>query len=214
MLHWFQRLLPQERLFFPLFERHASTLNLAAVALRSMLEGGEAVSQHCHEVMRREEEADAITREVLIGIRTTFITPFDRSDIAALSRSMDDAIDQMQKTAKAIILFEVTSFEPEMRAMADAIVECSTLVERAVPLLSRIAKNAGDLSEICVQITRIEGQGDEIHDRGLKALYHRSRHGDAMDFLRGQEVYGHLEAVIDCLDDVGNEIQSVVTEQV
>ena len=29
---------------------------------------------------------------------------------------MDDAIDQMQKTAKTILLFEVTRFEPEMSA--------------------------------------------------------------------------------------------------
>ena len=76
--------------------------------------------------MRHEEEADAITRDVLVGIRTTFITPFDRGDIQDLITSMDDAIDQMQKTAKAIVLFEITTFEPEMRAMADAIVQCAS----------------------------------------------------------------------------------------
>ena len=61
-------------------------------------------------------------------MRSTFITPFDRGDIKDLITSMDDAIDQMQKTAKAIVLFEMTSFEPEMRAMADAIVDCAQLV--------------------------------------------------------------------------------------
>jgi uncharacterized protein Yka (UPF0111/DUF47 family) len=88
-----------------------------------MLEGGEHALQHCRDVLRYEEEADGITREVLIGIRTTFITPFDRGDIKDLITSMDDAIDEMQKTAKAIVLFELTTFEPDMRAMADAIVD-------------------------------------------------------------------------------------------
>src|SRR5258705_4222097 len=100
MLDWFQRLMPHTLLFFPLFERHATTVTAAAEALRQMLQGGEHALQHCRDVVRYEEEADGITREVLIGIRSTFITPFDRGDIKDLITSLDDAIDQMQKTAK------------------------------------------------------------------------------------------------------------------
>ena len=91
MLGWFQRLMPQTLLFFPLFERHAKTVTAGAEALRQMLDGGERASQHCRDIMRLEEEADGITREVLIGIRSTFITPFDRGDIKDLITSMDDA---------------------------------------------------------------------------------------------------------------------------
>jgi predicted phosphate transport protein (TIGR00153 family) len=214
MLEWFHRLMPREDAFFPLFERHAATLVEGGGALRAMLEGGEQVAAHCSEVMRREQQADDITRDVLVAVRTRFITPFDRGDIKNLITSMDDAIDQMQKTAKAIILFDITAFEPEMRAMADAIVDCAKLVGRAVPLLSRMSQNAGQLNEICLQITRIEGRGDDIHDRGLKALYVRSQSGTAMEFIRGNEIYDHLEEVIDRFDDVANQIQGIVIEHV
>jgi predicted phosphate transport protein (TIGR00153 family) len=214
MLQWFHRLMPREHAFFPLFERHATALLEGANALRSMLEGGDQVRTHCADVMRREQEADDITRDVLVGVRSTFITPFDRGDIKDLITSMDDAIDQMQKAAKAIILFDMTSFEPEMRMMADAIVDCAKLVQRAVPLLARMSQNAGQLNEICLQITRIEGNGDEVHDRGLKALYVRSQTGSPMDFIRGNEIYDHLEKVIDRFDDVANQIQGVVIEHV
>jgi len=212
MLGWFQRLMPHTQLFFPLFERHATTVTAGAEALRQMLDGGERASQHCRDIMRLEEEADGITREVLIGIRSTFITPFDRGDIKDLITSMDDAIDEMQKTAKAINLFELTTFEPDMRAMADAIVQCARLVARAMPLLSNIGQHAGQLNEICLQVTQIEGRGDEIHERGLKILYERSKAGDPMDFVRGQEIYDHLEQVIDSFDNVSDQIQAVVIE--
>ncbi|MCC6467856.1 MAG: DUF47 domain-containing protein [Alphaproteobacteria bacterium] len=212
MLGWFQRLMPHTGLFFPLFARHATTVTAAAEALRRMLEGGDQVAKHGAAVVRLEEEADAVTRDVLIGIRTTFVTPFDRGDIRDLIRAMDDAIDQMQKTAKAIILFEVTRFEPDMRAMADAIVQAAQLVVRAVPLLENIGQHAGQLNEMCLQLTQIEGHGDEIHDRGLKKLYETSKSGDPMDFMRGKEIYDHLEQVIDSFDDVANQIQSVVIE--
>ena len=149
--------MPHTPLFFPLFERHETTMTAAAEALRQMLEGGERASQHCRDVMRYEEQADAITRDVLIGIRSTFITPFDRGDIKDLITSMDDAIDEMQKTAKAIVLFELTTFEPDMRAMADAILQCARLVARAMPLLANIGRHAGQLNEICLQVTRSRG---------------------------------------------------------
>jgi predicted phosphate transport protein (TIGR00153 family) len=214
MLDWFQRLMPREQLFFPLFERHASVVTAGAEALRRMLDGGEEIRQYCQAVMRHEDEADAITRDVLIGVRSTFITPFDRGDIQSLITSMDDAIDQMQKTAKAIVLFEMTSFEPEMRMMADTIVQCAHLVARAMPLLSNVGRNVGQLNEICVQISRLEGQADEICDRGLQALYQRAKTGNAMDFVRGDEIYDHLEKSVDRFDDIANQVQAIVIEHV
>jgi uncharacterized protein Yka (UPF0111/DUF47 family) len=125
---------------------------------------------------------------------------------------MDDAIDEMQKTAKAINLFELTTFEPDMRAMADAIVQCAHLVARAMPLLANIGQHAGQLNEICLQVTQIEGRADETHDRGLRILYERSKAGDPMDFVRGKEIYDLLEQVVDSFDDVCDEIQGVVLE--
>lgn len=212
MLNWFQRLMPQTLLFFPLFERHATIVTAGAEALRKMLAGGDQASQHYREVMRLEEEADGITREVLLGIRSTFITPFDRGDIKDLITCLDDAIDEMQKTAKAIVLFELSSFEPDMREMADAIVQCAHLVARAMPLLANIGQHAGQLNEICLQVTQIEERGDAIHDRGLKILYERSKVGDPMEFVRGKEIYDHLEEVIDSFDNVCDQIQAVVIE--
>lgn len=206
--------MPRQELFFPLFERHAEVLVAGARALREMLNGGSELSRRCRDVMAQEHKADDIARQVMVGIRTSFITPFDRADIKNLITSMDDAIDQMQQTAKAIVLFEMTSFEPEMRAMADSVVECAELVQRAVPLLSNIGNNAASLNDLCVQITRIEGRADDLHDRGLKGLYQKAKSGDAMDFVRGNEIYDHLEESVDRFDDVANEIQGIVIEHV
>src|SRR5262245_6092240 len=139
MLGWFHRLLPKEERFFDLFVRHSEAVVAGAQALRGMLEGGDAIAGNYEVVMAREHDADVCTREVLVAVRRTFITPFDRGDIKDLITSMDDAIDQMQKTAKAIVLFSVTSFRPQMKTMADVIVQCSGLVREAVPLLRSIS---------------------------------------------------------------------------
>ncbi len=214
MLQWFQRLMPRQGDFFSLFERHAAVVVSAARALRQMLAGDDQLKLRFQDVVALEHEADGITREVLILLRTTFITPFDRADIKSLITAMDDSIDQMQQTAKAIVLLEVTSFEPEMRAMADAIVECAELVQRGVAMLTNVGSNAAALNEIGLHITRIEGDADDVHDRGLGQLYQKTKTGDAMEFIRGNEIYNHLENTVDRLDDVADEIQGIVIEHV
>lgn len=211
MLHWFRRLLPHQGMFFPLFERHAAVVVEAAKALREML-GGDDQTRYCQAILTLEHEADGLAREVLIGLRTTFITPFDRADIQSLITSMDDSIDEMQQTAKAIVLFEMKTFDPEMRAMADAIIKCAELAQGAVSMLSDVAANAAALHEACLMITRIEGDADDLHNRGLERLYSAAKAGDPMTFIRGNEIYNHLESTVDSLDDVANEIQGIVIE--
>ena len=212
MLNWFQALLPKEGKFFDHFEAHARTLVAGAISLRHLLNGGEAVPLYCAEVAAHENDADLITREVLLAVRRTFITPFDRSDIRDLISSMDDAIDQMHKTAKAIGLFEQRKFEPDMVRLGDIIVQTSELAAEAVPLLRRLRENAGRLNAIAEEITKLEDQSDALYDAGISALYKGPARKDPMAYIVGAEIYDHLEKVVDRFEDVANRISAVLIE--
>jgi predicted phosphate transport protein (TIGR00153 family) len=214
MLRWFQALLPREERFFDLFARHSEAVAAGATALREMLEGGEAVPRHYKTVVDREHDADNVTREVLIAVRRTFITPFDRGGIKDLITSMDNTIDQMLKTAKTIMLFDQRTFTSQQKEMADAIVLSAGLMREAMPLLSSMNTNAGRLNEISEQISKIEGRTDELHDAGLQELYRANQPSNSMAFFIGVEIYDHLEKVVDRFDDAGNEISGIVIENV
>ena len=214
MMRWFRALLPREERFFDLFARHAQTVVKGAEALQDMLRGGDETPVYCQRVNQYENDADNITREVLTAIRRTFITPFDRGDIKNLITAMDDAIDQMQQTAKAVILFEVRTFEPPMREIGTLLVDCANLVVRALPLLQSIGQNVAALNAITEELTKLEGRVDDLHDIGLKELFLKHRSANTMDFIVGNEIYDHLEKVADRFDDVANEISSIVIEQV
>ncbi len=214
MLGWFRKLLPREERFFDLFARHSQAVVQGAEALEGMMRGGEETPVYCQRVNQFENDADLITREVLTAVRRTFITPFDRGDIKNLITSMDDAIDQMQQTAKAVMLFEVRVFEPPMREIGAILVQCANLVGRAVPLMQAMGDNVTTLTALTEEITRLEGRVDDLNDIGLKELFLKHRDGSAMDFVVGAEIYKHLEKVADRFDDVANEINSIVIEQV
>jgi uncharacterized protein len=214
LMSWFRALLPREERFFELFSQHAQTLVAGADALQGVLRGGPDIQKYCQLVTRHENEADNITRQVLTAVRRTFITPFDRVDIKNLITSMDDAIDQMEQTAKAVMLFEVHEFEQPMREIGVIIADCASLVVRGLPLLQSIGPNVAALTLITEELTKLEGRVDDLHDIGLKELFLKHRDGNAMDFIVGVEIYDHLEKVADRFDDVANEINSIMIEQV
>ena len=212
MLDWFRALMPREDRFFDLFNAHAKTLVDGAAALRAVLDGGDAVPERCAQVMHHEHEADDVAREVLLAVRRSFITPFDRGDIRGLANSLDDSVDQMQKTAKAILLFEVREFGPAMRELGDLIVRAADLTSEAVSLLPKMKRNVKRLNELTEQITQLETESDGIYDRGLKALFQAQRGGDAMGYIVGAEIYDHLEKVVDRFEDVANRINGILVE--
>ncbi len=110
MFAFIKKIMPREDKFFDMFEAHTVKSIAAAKYLRAALDGGKAMQANISALMKEEDDADRITDQVVDGLRKSFITPFDRADIQKLITDMDDAIDQMNKTAKAILLYEVTSF--------------------------------------------------------------------------------------------------------
>ncbi len=212
MFGWFQRLLPRQENFFDLFEAHGKTLVAGADALSRLLQGGPNIAEHVKEIDEREHDADDIIRQVLSSVRRTFLTPFDRGAITSLIGSMDDAIDQMKQTAGAISLYEVTEFEQEMKDMAAIIVDASRVLAEALPLLRQISSNGHRLHELTERLVRLEGQADNIHEAGLRALFKAHGATNTLRFIVSREIYGHLERVIDRFEDVANEIDGLVID--
>ncbi|RWG87975.1 DUF47 domain-containing protein [Mesorhizobium sp.] len=213
MLGWFRKLLPREDRFFDLFERHSRTVVGGAEALEQLLAGND-VERWSQKIVELENEADVITAEVLLAVRRSFITPFDRGDIKDLIQSMDDAIDTMHKAVKTVKLFEMREFDPLMREMGGVIVQAARLVAEAIPLLGKVGANAARLNAIAEEVMHVEGRADDLHEQGLKDLFRKHGNGDAMAYLIGSEIYGQLEKVVDRFEDVANEISGIVIENV
>ena len=213
VLGWFRALLPREDRFFDLFEEHSRTLVSAAEALQKLL-AGEDVVRYGQEIIGLEDKADAITREVLVAVHKSFITPFDRGDIQDLIQSMDDAIDMMRKMVKTVTLFEQKSFDPRMQEMGAVIVEAARLTAEAIPLLVRVGTHAERLQAIAQEVMRIEGRADDLHEAGLKDMFLRHGKSDPMAYMIGSQIYGQLEKVVDRFEDVANEISGIVIENV
>lgn len=214
MFDFIKKLMPREEKFFDLFEAHAVKLKEGARTLSAIMDGGKELHANCEKLIKLEDEADHISHDVMQAIRRSFITPFDRSDIKALISSMDDAIDQMNKTAKAVLLYEVTEFEPEMKEMAELAVKLADKTADALPLLRNIGANSSQLHVMTNAMIRLEDDSDHLNDAGLKALLKGKAKKDPMAFIIGSQFFEHLEKVADRFEDVANTINDIVIEHV
>lgn len=213
MFGWFQRLLPRSGDFFVLFERHATTMQAAAEALVSLTAGEGDASAHFRTIRDREHDADEVIREVLHEVRQTFLTPFDRGAITSLIGAMDDTIDEMHATASAIELYEVKTFDPQMKDAARVALEASRLICEALPLLRDVERNGRRLHELTARIVQLEGEVDGIHDSGMTAAFQKQKtKSDPLAFMVSREIYKHLERIADAFEDVANEIDSLVID--
>ena len=211
MFAWFQRLLPKTGDFFGMFEAHAATLVGAADALNKLVDGGTARKEHIGEIDRKEHEADDIIRDVLRTVRKTFLTPFDRGAITSLIAAMDDSVDEIQATGRAINTYDLERFTPEMKQMVLMIKEAAELTAEAMPLLRDISRNGTRIHEITEKVVSLEGDADDAHELGLKKAF-EEHSNEPMQFIVAREIYKHLERITDALEDVANEIDGIVID--
>ena len=213
-LNLFSRLMPAQEAFTPLFCEQAQRIVEAAEQLRQMI--GEDILPERHVAIIREIEmaADAVARKIFIGANRTFNAPIDREDILALAHLLDDCVDLIEDTAKGIQRYGVRGFPAEMRAMADAVVEAASVLQKIMPSLDSIAKEHQVISALCDQVGQIEGRADASFDVGLTRLRAQLRAGevDTIGYIDRKELYELIENVVDKCDDVANAIQSITAK--
>ena len=211
LIRAFRALMPHDERFIERFSEHSRLIVPAAEAFRALMSGDGRAEQHAAEISRLEDAADQITRDTVLAIHRTFVTPFDRSQILDLITALDDTVDLMKDTGRRMVRYGV-GFTPEMQGMADCAVRAATAIRDAMPLLGAIDQNVDKLSAMSVEVRRIEGEADDLLDRGLRTLFA----GDTSPGhkLTVEKVYDLVEAVVDRCEDVVDVIDGIVVEQV
>jgi uncharacterized protein Yka (UPF0111/DUF47 family) len=98
-----------------------------------------------------------------------------------------------------------------MKQMAAIIAEQANLTAEAMPLMRNISKNGARIHAITERVVRLEGEGDEVHAKGLRRAF-RQLSGTPMEFMVEREVYKQLERITDALEDVANVIDGIVID--
>ena len=198
--------IPREEKFFDLFEEGAQNMVKAAQGLKEMVDTWEDVEGKVGEITELEHHGDTITHQIMAQLYRTFVTPFDREDIALLAHSLDDVTDFIHAAADAMLIYKIDRPSQRAKELADIIVQAALEVERAIPQLRHRAELKKVLPR-CVEINRLENMADRVFRSAQAELFDNTT--DMAQVTKWREIYGHMEEATDRCEDVSNVLEGV-----
>jgi predicted phosphate transport protein (TIGR00153 family) len=205
----FDFLIPKEYGFFDVFDQHAATCVEGGQIFVEMLEHFGDAPAKARRLKDAEHKADDITHHTMEMLHKTFVTPFDRDQIHELISLMDDVMDLIDGAARRMMLYGVQEIPDELLELAKTLHHATLELQIAVKNL-RDLKNASLILKSCIEINKLENDGDAIRDSAIARLFKEEK--DAVKVLVWKEIYGDVETAIDRCEDVANVIEGVVLE--
>jgi uncharacterized protein len=206
----FFKFLPKDFNFFELFEKQASFAIDAARLYKEVVSRGGVDETSLAKIREIEHRADDTAHGIIDQLNKTFITPFDREDIYALAKELDDVIDMINTILNRLKVYKLTGRNHNLVEFARVTEESVICVSSAVKAL-RSEKHSKSVSEACVEIHRLENVGDALRDKALGELFEKEK--DPIAVIKWKEVYQDAETVLDICEDVAHVVSSILVKQ-
>ena len=196
-------LVPRERRFYDLFDQNAATIVAAAEVLVELFADFQDLEGRQRRIKDFEHQGDEVTHEIVRTLNRTFVTPFDREDIYALSSGLDDVLDFIDEVAITVSLYGIRQVPDAARPMAQLLLDAARQVQQAVAKL----ESGRDLEQHWIEIHRLENQGDTQSRTAIAELFGGGM--DAIEVVKLKDLYTLLEAALDRCEDVANVLESI-----
>lgn len=198
-------LIPQDKVFFDLFEELAALVVDAAGKLEQIVTNETNPAETYKAIRELEHQGDLVTHAIYENLNRTFITPLDPMEISRLASALDDVLDYIDDSAEKLIIYRVKEYDRSMQSFAQ-IIRLST-----VQLLSgvkgiRSFRNGNVLEKCGIEINRLENMADDLLAESIQSLFSTE---DPMNTIKLKDIYECLETATDKCEDVANVLSDI-----
>ena len=195
------RILPKEEKFYEIFIEAASNTHNAAKRLKMMLETGSDYDRFIGEIKEMEHTGDKLTHEIIIKLNKTFITPFDREDIFALIKRLDDISDMLFGATMRVETFNITKKIDHADKLAAIVLEQIKELGKAIQDLK--IKSTNEMKAVKI----LESEADKVYQIAMKELFELEK--DPISLIKKKEILDLLENISDRCQSTANIIMSI-----
>jgi predicted phosphate transport protein (TIGR00153 family) len=198
-------LLPQDTVFYDLFEQQAGVLKEAAWLLVALTEDFTDVKEKRHAIENLEHRGDQITHTIYEQLNRTFITPIEPEEISRLASTLDEVLDYIDGAAEKMLYYDIGSTDTHMIELAKLIHMSTVEIESAVRSI-RSLRDPRYIEERCIEVNRLENLADDVLAHAVTDLF---RTTDAIAIIKLKDIYEHLETATDNCEDVANTLSDI-----
>jgi len=197
--------IPQDKVFFDLFEQQAATVKEAAYQLVDLTENFTNVREKRHAIEQLEHKGDKITHDIYQQLNRTFITPMDPEEISRLASNLDEVLDYIDGSAEKMFYYGIDNTDSHMIELAKLIYMSTVEIESAVKGIRSI-KDPRYVEERCIEVNRLENLADDVLAQAVTDLFKTT---DAIAIIKLKDIYEHLETATDNCEDVANVLSDI-----
>jgi uncharacterized protein len=195
--------MPREDNFFEMFIALADNCHQGAQVLVEMFQKDDGAEKYAERIKDLEHAGDNLTHTLLTRLNQTFVTPFDREDIQALSSRIDDVLDLIDAAASRMVTYKIPHARPGVADLAQILYESTRQV---VVVVGALNKHDAVL-EKCIEINRLENEADRLSRILIARLFDEEK--DPVQIIKWKEIIEVIEAAVDKCEDVANVIETV-----
>jgi len=205
---WGDFFFKKERIFLTLLEKEMKITQSLTELLKSYVSD---IGENEREVIAAkasdvEHQGDDVRAAIMKHLETLLVTPFDREDINALSRAIDDIADYSENTIKEIRIYRI---EPDrfIREMVETL-------DRAVHLLTdsifNLYRDRTKCKKTLLEAKAMENKIEGIYRKAISALDEME---DIHRVIKLREVYRHLSNAADRVDTAANRLMTIMVKE-
>ena len=198
-------IIPQDRIFFDLFESLSSVVVRASEELVALVENYQDVKLVAQRIKGIEHEGDEIAHRIFEQLNTTFITPLDSQEISRLASALDDILDYIDGSTRRMHNYGLTETDAHMIELAKLIRLSATELAEAVKQI-RTIKDPRRIEERCIEVNRLENIADDVLAHAITDLF---KTDDAINIIKLKDIYDYLEIATDKCEDAANVLSDI-----
>jgi uncharacterized protein len=198
-------LIPQDKVFFDLFEKQVGIVTESANQLVALAENFTNVREKRHALELLEHQGDQVTHDIYEQLNRTFITPLDPEEISSLASALDDVLDYIDGSAEKMLYFGIGHTDSHIIELAKLIQMSAVEIEGAVKGI-RAINNPKYIEERCIEVNRLENLADDVLAHAIMDLFQTN---DAITIIKYKDIYEHLEVATDYCEDVANVLSDI-----
>ncbi len=198
-------LIPQDKVFFDLFEQQAGIVKEAAAKLVILTEDFTNVKEKRQGIEQLEHQGDQVTHSIYEQLNRTFITPLEPEEISRLASTLDEVLDYIDGATEKMFYYGIETTDVHMIELAKLIHMQTSELESAIKGIRSI-KNPKYIEECCIEVNRLENLADDVLAHAVTDLF-RTQH--AITIIKLKDIYEHLETATDYCEDVANVLSDI-----
>lgn len=204
------RLFSKKHDFISILSKQAEYLGSTTASLVGMF-----AAEDPAEWLRAEQEikscevmGDALLTEFHEQLTDRWIMAVNKMDLQAVAMAMDDCLDVIKDTSKALLIYHPDRIDSQLGDLAQLALSQSEAIKAMIPLLTDIRLHLPEIQLQCDRVTELEHAADDGYEDYIGFIFQNVE--DVRELIKYKNLAEMLENTTDAYKKISDNIRKLL----